>query len=149
MNKMLVTNDIVKEKSHHIFQGQQGGLVGKGACCQASWPEFNPQDPHGKRGTDSHKLSPDFHKCHVHACMHTSIVHTYIYTYIQSLRENQLYKITLVRQDLDQPLFSEVVHLCGCLLHCFSLSQIEKFCFPNKLLKEQCAKGKCQKIAAL
>ena len=51
MNKMLVTNDIVKEKSHHIFQGQQDGLVGKGACCQASWPEFNPQDPHGQKET--------------------------------------------------------------------------------------------------
>lgn len=34
-----------------FLQGQQEGSAGKGACCcQSRWPEFEPQDPRGRRG---------------------------------------------------------------------------------------------------
>jgi hypothetical protein len=45
--------------------------VGKGAYCQAWWPEFSFWDPHGRKRTSSSKLSSDLHILAVHAHTHT------------------------------------------------------------------------------
>lgn len=48
-----------------LVMGWQGGLARKGACHQAWWPKFNPQDPDGGRRevTATVVLCP-IHKCY-------------------------------------------------------------------------------------
>lgn len=59
----------------NIAMGQQDGSQGKGACSQDWCPEFDPQNPHSRRRTDSKKLplmpTPmQWYTC-MCVCMHT------------------------------------------------------------------------------
>ena len=44
-----------------VCKGWWDGSAGEDACRQASWPEFNPQDLHGRKTTDTCKRSSGLH----------------------------------------------------------------------------------------
>lgn len=48
------------------------GSVGKGACCEAWQPEFDPQLPYDGKRTDSHGSTPSFPHVHIHISPHST-----------------------------------------------------------------------------